>query len=159
MSSNGFGQHNHAACIENGMDAALAECERSGLQLTPVRQRVLEILLKEHRAIGAYDLLDQLRAEGLGSQPPVIYRALDFLVKHGFVHKIEKLNAFVACNHPGEDHTPMFLICADCSATLETFAELKSSLLSETALEVGFSIENTVMEAVGLCPTCKAEEN
>jgi hypothetical protein len=58
----------------------------------------------EHRALGAYAVLDQLREAGFGSQPPVAYRALDFLVAHGFAHKIERLNAFVACAHPGESH-------------------------------------------------------
>jgi Fur family zinc uptake transcriptional regulator len=83
--------------------------------LTPVRRRVLEILLAQHRALGAYDILDTLREEGLGSQPPVADRALDFLIKNGFAHKIERLNAFIACTHLGQSHTPAFLICWNCA--------------------------------------------
>ena len=75
---------------------------------TPVRRRALEILLKEHRALGAYEVLDGLREPGFGSQPPVAYRALEFLVTHGFAHRVERLNAFIACAHPGKAHAPAF---------------------------------------------------
>ena len=81
--------------------AAETRCAKESLRLTPVRRKVLELLLQEHRALGAYAILDLLREAGFGSQPPVAYRALDFLAEHGFVHKIERLNAFVACVHPG----------------------------------------------------------
>lgn len=119
MSRLAFDAHDHHSCIADTLDAAEARCAKSGLQFTPVRRRALEILATEHRAMGAYDLLDHLRAEGLGSQPPVAYRALDFLVKHGFAHKIERLNAFVACCHPDTDHSPAFLICRHCDAVAE----------------------------------------
>ncbi len=98
----GFEPHDHIGCIADAITVAEARCTANGLQMTPVRRRVLEILLQEHVALGAYAILERLRQEGLGSQPPVAYRALDFLVKHGFVHKIERLNAFVACSHPAK---------------------------------------------------------
>ena len=89
----GFARHDHSACIADTVAAVAARCAADGLQLTPVRRRVLEILLERHRALGAYEILDVLRDEGLGSQPPVAYRALEFLTKHGFAHRIERLNA------------------------------------------------------------------
>ena len=98
--------HDHAGCIARAMAHVDAHCAADGLQLTPVRRRVLEILLEQHRALGAYEILDRLRAEGLGSQPPVAYRALDFLMKAGFVHRIETLNAFVACTGRGRATSP-----------------------------------------------------
>ncbi|OUS38011.1 Fur family transcriptional regulator, partial [Rhodobacterales bacterium 56_14_T64] len=88
MGSIGFQAHDHASCISDCVAIADIHCKAQGLQLTPVRRRVLEILLQQHQSLGAYDILDLLREEGLGSQPPVAYRALDFLVKHGFAHKI-----------------------------------------------------------------------
>ena len=106
MSGQGFERHDHAGCIAEGLAAAERTCAERGLQLTPVRRRVLEYLLGEHRALGAYEILERLRTEGLGKQPPVAYRALDFLVTHGFAHRIEKLNAFIACGLPGEPHQP-----------------------------------------------------
>ncbi|MEL6691127.1 MAG: transcriptional repressor, partial [Pseudomonadota bacterium] len=91
-----FEPHDHGACISDALAAADAQCAERNVRLTPVRRRVLEILLEEHHALGAYDVLDRLRDEGLGSQPPVAYRALEFLVKEGLAHRIERLNAFVA---------------------------------------------------------------
>ena len=150
----GFEHHDHPACIKSAVAAADAHCRENGLQFTPVRRRVLEILLDQHRALGAYDILDQLRQEGLGSQPPVAYRALDFLVSHGFAHKIERLNAFVACAHTGQDHAPAFLICRDCSQVAEIPSVTDRGRLAKTARDAGFAIERMVVEAVGLCPQC-----
>lgn len=154
----GFEKHDHHSCIRSGVAAADALCARQGLQFTPVRRRVLEILLERHRALGAYEILDQLREEGLGSQPPVAYRALDFLVSHGLAHKIERLNAFVACTHMGEDHAPAFLICRGCDAVAEAQAAPGRGMLAQAAGEAGFSVERVVIEAVGLCPACQAKD-
>ncbi|MEC3859717.1 transcriptional repressor [Mesobacterium sp. TK19101] len=157
MDTIGFAKHDHAACIQTAIATARDQCSANGLQLTPARERVLEILLSEHRAMGAYEILEILRNEGLGSQPPVAYRALDFLVSHGFAHKVEKLNAFVACNHPGQDHAPAFLICRICGSVAETAAVPKDSLLGDTARAAGFVIEKVVIEAEGLCPNCRGK--
>jgi len=155
VKSAGFAEHNHTRCIERGVRHATDRCDESGLQLTPVRQRVLEMLLTEHRALGAYEILDQLRADGFKSQPPVAYRALDFLVQNGFAHKIERLNAFIACNIPGKAHAPTFLICRICSAVAETHAELSRGALGRSAKDAGFVIERCVVEAEGVCPNCR----
>lgn len=154
MHTVGFGQHDHAACMGGGMEAAENACAAQGLRLTKGRRRVLEILLQEHRAMGAYDILGILSDEGFASQPPVVYRALDFLVANGFVHKIQKLNAYVACAHPGDDHTPVFLICRGCETVAETAASLRASLGAATE-KVGFLIESTIVEVEGLCPKCQ----
>lgn len=148
----GFQHHNHGACVADGIEALAAVCAEKGLQLTATRRRVAEILLSEHRALGAYEILDVLRAEGLGSQPPVAYRALDFLVKNGFAHRVERLNAFIACNHPGENHNPAFLICRSCNKVAE--ARPSDGQLGAVAAAAGFQIEQTVVEAEGLCPAC-----
>ncbi|MCI5097315.1 MAG: transcriptional repressor [Rhodobacteraceae bacterium] len=150
----GFEQHDHSTCIADGVARVAEYCKREGLQFTPVRKRVLEILLHQHRSMGAYEILDILRAEGLGSQPPVAYRALDFLVKNGFAHKIERLNAFTACTHPGENHTPAFLICRKCNSVAEAFSEPDKGRLAKTAHDLGFRIERVVVEAEGICPNC-----
>ena len=155
----GFEQHDHNACVQNGMSAAEARCAKEGLRFTSVRQKTLEILLQEHRALGAYEVLDRLRESGFGSQPPVAYRALDFLVENGFVHKIEKLNAFIACASPDSAHSPAFMICRECETVAETHSVPTRGALGDAAKAAGFVIERTVVEAEGLCPTCvdKAE--
>lgn len=154
-----FRRHDHAACVSDTMTAAEARCASEGLRLTPVRRRVLEILLAEHRAMGAYDILARLRAEGLGSQPPVAYRALDFLVGHGFAHRVERLNAFVACGEPAQDHAAAFLICRACGAVAEARLEdgaLPGGGLGRAAREAGFVAEGAVVEVTGLCARCAA---
>jgi Fur family zinc uptake transcriptional regulator len=153
----GFDTHDHAHCIADCIAAAEEHCRTAGVQMTPVRRRVLEILLERHRAMGAYEILDILRDEGLGSQPPVAYRALDFLARQGFVHRIERLNAFVACAHPGEDHAPAFLICRTCDRVAEAPSDARKGRLGEAARQAGFKIERAVVEAVGLCPDCQRE--
>ena len=155
MATLGFEDHNHKSCIAKGVAAADDCCASAGLQLTPVRRRVLEILLGGHKAMGAYEILDVLRNEGLGSQPPVVYRALDFLVKNGFAHKIERLNAFVACTHSTEDHLPVFLLCRTCNTVAESRGDPSSGVLTTVADQTGFRIERTVIEAEGLCPKCQ----
>ncbi|SPF78074.1 transcriptional repressor [Pseudoprimorskyibacter insulae] len=149
-----FHDHNHDKCISGAVAMANAYCALHRLQLTPVRRRVLEILLQQHRAMGAYDVLEILREEKLGSQPPVAYRALEFLVTHGFAHRIERLNAFVACSHPGRAHSPAFLICNTCKTVAETEADLRDSGIDEAARKAQFTIERAVVEVEGLCPRC-----
>lgn len=153
--SPGFERHDHSACVRTSLAKAEAQCAEQGLRLTPVRRRALEILLAEHRALGAYDLLSQLAAEGLGAQPPVAYRALDFLVKAGFAHKIEALNAYIACTHLGDDHAPAFLICRSCHSVAESNTAPTKGRLGDAARAAGFVIERTVVEAEGLCPACQ----
>lgn len=150
----GFAPHDHGHCVKTAMIAAEARCADEGLQFTPVRRKALEILLQEHRALGAYDVLDRLREAGFGSQPPVAYRALDFLVAHGFAHKIERLNAFVACAHSGTRHSPAFMICRLCESVAEAHATPARGALGQAARDAGFRIERTVVEAEGVCPAC-----
>ncbi|WP_373487993.1 Fur family transcriptional regulator [Blastomonas sp.] len=150
----GFAHHDHDTCVIDGLAAAEACCAKESLRFTPVRRKVLEILLQEHRALGAYTILDRLRDEGFGSQPPVAYRALDFLVAHGLAHKIERLNAFIACAHPGENHAPAFMICRLCDSVAEAHSVVAKGALGTAARAIGFRIERTVVEAEGVCPTC-----
>ncbi|MBF9043707.1 transcriptional repressor [Rhodobacterales bacterium HKCCE4037] len=150
----GFAKHDHHACVTDALSVAEARCAEEGLRLTPVRRKVLEILLREHRALGAYAILDLLREEGFGSQPPVAYRALDFLSENGFVHRIERLNAFVACTHADEAHSPAFMICRLCDTVAEAQSAPARGALGAAAKAAGFQIEKTVVEAEGLCPAC-----
>lgn len=150
----GFASHDHQACVTEALAEAEARSAREGLRLTPVRRKVLELLLQEHRALGAYAILEMLSEAGFGSQPPVAYRALDFLVEHGFAHKIERLNAFVACANPGETHSPAFMICRLCDSVAEAQSAPAKGALGDAARATGFQIERTVVEAEGICPAC-----
>ena len=151
-----FSAHDHAQCTGDVLAQAQALAAAGGLRLTPVRKRVLEILLEAHRALGAYDVLNRLATEGFGNQPPVVYRALDFLVEHGLAHRIQRLNAFAACMHPGQAHAPVFLICRTCHAVAEADGTAVGHALVAAAGAAGFAVERSTVEALGLCPGCRA---
>ena len=149
-----FAPHDHRACTTRALDQACDRLAENGARLTPVRRRTLEILLEAHRAMGAYEVLDRLAAEGFGRQPPVAYRALEFLVEHGLAHRLQRLNAFAACLHPGHDHAPAFLICRSCDMLAELPAAPVRDALMDLAGESGFQVERVTIEALGLCPAC-----
>lgn len=150
-----FAAHNHAHCAQDALARAEAVTANTGARMTPVRRRVLEILLEEHKALGAYDVLARLATEGFGNQPPVAYRALEFLVEQGLAHRIQRLNAFTACVHPGEDHAPAFLICRACHTVAEAEASAARQSLEAEAARAGFQVERSTLEALGLCPNCR----
>ena len=140
--------------MENGIQQAEQYCQENGLNFTPVRRKVLEILLQKNTAIGAYEILDLLREAGFKNQPPVAYRALEFLVQNGFAHKIEQLNSFIGCMHPGKDHSPAFMICRKCDSVSEEEALTRNFSISQIASKAGFTVEKAVIEARGLCHSC-----
>lgn len=153
----GFTSHDHKSCVRKALNEADAFCQKNQLRFTKVRRRTLGILLEGHSAMGAYDVLERLKLEGLGSKPPVAYRALAFLLDNGFIHRIERLNAFIACSHPGAAHYPAFLICSDCGSVAETSVSPKTDALSKTARQNGFQIQHTTLEAEGQCPDCQQQ--
>ena len=140
--------------MEKNIQEAEQYCKENGLNFTPVRRKVLEILLHKNTAIGAYEILDLLREAGFKNQPPVAYRALDFLVQNGFAHKIEQLNSFIGCTHPGKDHSPAFMICRNCDSVSEEEALVRNFSVSQIASTAGFTVEKAVIEARGLCHSC-----
>ncbi|MCC6306648.1 MAG: transcriptional repressor [Rhodobacteraceae bacterium] len=152
-----FAAHDHTRCTAAALAAAEAVCAREGGRLTPVRRRTLTILLEAHRALGAYEVLSRLAADGFGGQPPVVYRALDFLQARGLVHRIRRLNAFAACLRPGEAHQALFLICRGCAAVAEAPGGGVRASLEAAAAATGFAVERASLEATGLCPACRGE--
>ena len=150
-----FADHDHGHCARHLIDRADALCVERGLRLTPVRRRALEILAEAHRALGAYEVLDRLAADGFGKQPPVAYRALDFLVEQGLAHRIGGINAFMACTHAGESHNPAFFICRTCNTVAEAGGPGLHAAVGAAADTLGFSAERIAVEVVGLCPSCR----
>lgn len=153
-----FEAHDHSVCIASTMAAAERVCAARGAQFTPLRRRVLEILLESHRPMGAYAVLDRLRSEGLGSQPPTVYRALDFLMEHGLAHKVRKLNAFAACCSPERRQAPQFLICTRCQAIGEIDDPRVTEAVRLVAEAAGFATEETSLELSGVCRVCAETE-
>lgn len=151
--------HANLPCSPQEADAFLNEAESlvhaKGQKLTPIRRKVLRLLLESAEPAKAYDLLANLDGEG-SAKPPTIYRALDFLQSVGLAHKIESLNAYVACGHANHIHSAVFLICEICGAAEELHAEGTSRALEDETSAAGFTIQNAVIEARGTCRKCHA---
>jgi len=143
------------------LDRAAAQCATRGAQLTPLRRQVLRLVLAAEQPMGAYALLDQLREERGVAAPPTVYRALDFLLEQGLIHKLERLNAFLPCveaghAHAGHDHQHQFLICTICSATTELTDHAVAHALQAAAARVGFRPARMTVEVEGICARCAA---
>ena len=149
--------HDHSNCVHSALAEADAICVRQGLRLTALRKRVLELVWQSHKPLGAYDILAVLsEQDGRRAAPPTVYRALDFLLENGLVHRIASLNAFIGCSHPEHAHQGQFLICRECHAAIELQHPAISNAVVSAAVEVGFEVEGQTVEIVGICAGCKA---
>ncbi|MGI0119797.1 Fur family transcriptional regulator [Zooshikella sp. RANM57] len=149
--------HNHASCIAHALDKAQTLCQRNKVRLTELRLRVLELVWHSHKPLGAYDILAVLAKEdGRNAAPPTVYRALDFLLEQGLIHRIASLNAFIGCSDPECPHQGYFLICNQCGITLELHSDKVSKSIHQVACEYDFEISHEMVEVVGVCPNCQA---
>lgn len=151
--------HDHAVCIKDAIETAAELCEQRGLNLTPVRRRVLEIVWRAHEPIGAYEILAELAKERDKAAPPTVYRALEFLIEAGLVHRIDSLNAFMGCGEPGTPHIAQFVVCRKCHRVAEIDDPAINALLAEKSRAIGFRIEPTSLELKGLCSVCDGRDD
>jgi len=149
--------HDHAHCVETAVARAEALCAGRGARLTGLRRQVLELVWQSHGPIGAYDLLERLRGLRTGAAPPTVYRALDFLIEQGLVHRIARLNAFVGCDHPDAPHQGQFLICTACGTAAELVEPEIARAIDRRAAALGFRVDTRTVEVTGLCPRCRAD--
>ena len=148
-------RHDHGRCVQTAVSRAHDLCARRGARLTPLREQVLELVWRSHAPIGAYQLMERL-AESRGRvAPPTIYRALDFLLEHGFIHKLESVNAYTTCHHPSEPHSVPFFICDVCASAIELCDPRVAELLVEQARQLGFLPEAQTLEVHGVCRQCR----
>lgn len=153
------GHHDHSACVATAVERARVVCAERGVRLTRQRQRVLELVWQEHKPVGAYELLERLREDGVKAAPPTIYRALEFLLAHGLIHRIESLNAYTGCIAPGTAHHGQFLVCSQCQRVAELDEAAINDQLDESARRLGFKIKRRTVEICGLCPSCRSDRN
>jgi len=134
-------------------------CRERGVRLTDQRRRVLEILCAAGRPVGAYEIMDAMREGPRVVAPPTVYRALEFLLEQGLIHKIESLHAFVGCDHPEHPHFSEFLICLECGGVAELKDDAVERSLASVTRESGFLPRRRVVEVMGICARCarKAE--
>lgn len=139
----------------NGFVKAVEEaCEKRGLRLTPLRAHALGLIAAETKPIKAYDLLDKMKTEKGNAAPPTVYRALDFLLEQGFIHRLASINAFVSCHHPQVQHSVPFLICDKCQNSVEMEDDGVSELLEKQAKSIGFTTRAQILEVHGVCAKC-----
>jgi Fur family zinc uptake transcriptional regulator len=152
-------EHNHDSTGMHGHDLshalsdADARCIRAGERMTAPRRRALELLLEAGKPMKAYDLIDVFGGDGKPAKPPTVYRALDFLSKLGLAHRIESLNAYVACEVGERSHAAAFLICDCCGAT-EEIEPIAPDQVAAAASKAGYVIEAVTVEAHGRCGAC-----
>jgi Fur family zinc uptake transcriptional regulator len=148
-------EHDHARCIDDALRNAAALCARRGARLTALRRRVLELVWQRHAAVKAYDLLDELGHAGGSTKPPTVYRALEFLIAHGLVHRLESLNAYVGCPAPDASHAGQFLICGACGGVSEFEAPAIQAAIAEQAAQQRFAVADQTVEVRGTCRLCR----
>ena len=149
--------HPHAVpSKQNTLMHAERLCAARGVRLTPLRRRVLELVQSRADAVKAYDLLAQLSTEDHAAKPPTVYRALDFLLEQGLIHRVDSLNAFVSCNHPDQPHAAHLLLCERCGQVQELHNATMDAAIAQAVAATGFVARHARLEVQGLCASCAA---
>lgn len=148
--------HDHQKCVNKALTTAEQLCVERGVQLTSIRHQVLELIWESHKAVKAYDLLDRIKPLQHSAKPATIYRALDFLIEQGLIHRVESLNAFVGCRCSGRQHEQLLLICKHCHEVEERTATHVMQTLSEEFTQAGFIAHSKAIEIHGICAKCTA---
>jgi len=145
--------------VADGLSRAEALCQQHGKRLTPIRRKVLEILLKEGRSVKAYDLLDKIRHEQPNAAPPTVYRALDFLIEEGLIHRLDAINAWSACHDAGSAPHHLLIICTQCGVVTELNDAKLNRELAHKIKAAGFVPDHQETELRALCSTCHAQQH
>jgi Fur family transcriptional regulator, zinc uptake regulator len=148
--------HDHGRCAADALDHAEHVCAQRAQKLTPLRRQVLQALLSSHRPLGAYEVIEELATGAARPAPITVYRALDFLMANGLVHRIESRNAYLACAHDHDRAALVaFLICERCGAVGEIPAAPIADSLKAAAGASGFAPKLSVVEITGTCTHCQ----
>ena len=123
-------------------------------QTSAYDKAVLRALKASEQPLSAYDILERVRNSGIKA-PVQVYRSLDRLSSFGMVHRIEALNAFVACSEDAHGHKPGFVICRDCG-TVKEFEDGRLADIAHRAAGKEFAIEAVSVEVLGQCGECRA---
>jgi len=143
--------------VQEKLNTAELLCRQRGKRLTPIRRKVLEILLQQKRSVKAYELLDEIRRVQPGAAPPTVYRALDFLIEEGLIHRLDAVNAWSACLDAGGEPHDLLVICTRCGAVAEFSDPTLSRQLAEKVASAGFVLANHETELRALCASCHAQ--
>jgi Fur family zinc uptake transcriptional regulator len=145
---------NHTHCAGTALEHAEHVCLARGARLTPIRKAVLAEIWSRHEATKAYDLISRLSTADNLIKPPTIYRALEFLLAHGLIHRIESLNAFIGCDHPEIAHQAILMICDTCGTINEQSNEALNQLIARISDQQHFKTTRQSIELHGTCHRC-----
>lgn len=145
--------------IEKALAQAHRLCRTRSVRLTPQREAVLRLVLAADRPLSAYEILERMPARPRRPAPPTVYRALDFLLEQGLVHRLESLHAFVGCLHPEHPHNGQFLICTDCGKVDELCEAQIDQSLRKAVDASGFRTQRPIVELLGTCVSCRNNIN
>ena len=132
-------------------------CVSKKLRFTQSRRRILELVCQYSQPVGAYTLLDDLREDGLSAAPPTVYRALDFLLENGLIHRLATTNTYLACAHPQTHHEGVFLVCSQCGHTQEVHTRGVIDAIKRNAKAYGFKVNHAAVEVTGSCERCSED--
>jgi Fur family transcriptional regulator, zinc uptake regulator len=130
-------------------------CRDKGMAFTPLRREVYALICQQAAPLGAYELLDLLKQTRPNAAPVTVYRALDFLVAAGLVHRLAALNAFTACHGQEPGHGGLLLVCRRCSNVIELEDRRLEHSISQTAADLRFVASSDPVEVRGLCEGCQ----
>lgn len=153
-----YHNHDHKRCISAALSRARELCDARKARLTPIRETVLKTIWASHRPLGAYEIVEQMSQPETSAHrvlPPTVYRAVQFLLDQGLVHRLASLNAYIGCPFPGNYHSDFFLICRDCGSTAECSDDQVDLAVKQAATRAKFQVESKVVEIVGICPECQ----
>lgn len=129
-------------------------CERNGARMTDPRRYVLDIVSKTKRAMTAYEILELLGEYLDKPKPPTAYRAIDFWIEAGFLHRIESLNAYILCTAGHTHDGSQFMICDDCGDVTEAHLCHLPDALDSKAQKDNFNVKRWSVELHGQCGRC-----
>jgi Fur family zinc uptake transcriptional regulator len=143
--------------VSDQLNVAESLCQERGRRLTPIRRKVLELLLSHGRSLKAYELLESMRAVHPGAAPPTVYRALDFLMEEGLIHRLDAVNAWSACHDAGGAPHDLLVVCTSCGAVAELSDPAMSKLLADRVARTGFALASHETEIRALCAVCQKD--
>lgn len=134
---------------------AVQICRDHGERLTNQRRKILKLAMEQTSPlIKAYTLLGKMQEHDKTVAPPTVYRALNFFVSVGLMHKIEALNAYLICTHLHCQHQSLILVCEKCEFVKEISAEDSVSNIDKSCSKHGFSASRQDFLIIGTCKKC-----
>lgn len=135
-------------------------CQQNQLILTPLREMMLDIILRETGVIKAYQILAKMQVKSeTAVAPPTIYRTLDFWATAGVLHKIDEINGYIVCRHRHEHSEncsiPFILVCRECGAVFEYELPDLWQQLNNQLIQKDFIPDKDHIVLTGKCQKCQ----